>query len=93
MDNTDFEQLKKDFSDELTKVIDNSDLFKLLEKYGLQGQGVIKFMAMLDLNQIEFSESSNKQNLKSSLESMSTKEIPLVTLAGCIPPGGTCEWG
>ena len=91
MDNAILEQLQKEVYEELKKAIDNSNLFKLLEQYGLQGQKIIQIKAILDLNQIQFAQSTNiNQEIKNNLQAMPMKEIELVTLAGCIPPGGTC---
>jgi|UPI00036B78EE hypothetical protein len=81
MNSEKLQQLKDEIAQELQSLLRNSNFGKLLQKYGISGENVLRVDYTLDLAQIKFSDASDAEKINTIADS----QIKIASCAFCIP--------
>jgi hypothetical protein len=85
---TKIQQLQHELGQEFMKALDNSKVNEILQTYGLAGEEVVKFKAVIDLRKIqETSETSSVLEVQTVLEGIPGFDF---TLLSCCWLNGKC---
>ncbi|MBD2770572.1 hypothetical protein [Iningainema tapete] len=64
MNSETIQQLQDEIYQEMSERLKNANFDKVLEKYGISGDNILKFQATLDLTKIQFSDAVGNQQVK-----------------------------
>lgn len=85
MNSEKLQQLQDEMNRELQEILNDYNLGKLLEKYGIQGDKVLKFQCVLDLAKLKSSDVNESKETTEFLQALPEQEILLATRSWCIP--------
>jgi Ca2+-binding EF-hand superfamily protein len=84
-------QLKEEIKQGLMDAVNNSKLIELFERYGLTGDGIVKFRCIIDINKIQSSDVVVDQQLQQSLLATRSQEIVIAPCeCWCTNPPRIC---
>ncbi|NMG06388.1 hypothetical protein [Brasilonema sp. UFV-L1] len=86
-------QLEEEIKQGLMEAVNNSKLIELFQQYGLTGNGLVKFQCILDITNIQLSDTVVDQQFKESLRAIGNQEL-IVAPCDCWcenPPGLCCD--
>ncbi len=84
------EQFKKEIQQEMIDALNQSQLSKIFQKYGLTGDQFLTYKCILDITKIQFVNTIVSQQLQSSLQALKEQEVILVNCDCCEYPRCRC---
>ncbi len=88
---TKMQQLQHELGQEFMKVLDNSQIGKILENYGFTADNIIKFQAVLDLHKIQqTNDAFSDQEMRSALENIPGAGLTLLSCCWVTSPIVRC---
>ncbi|MHC0066464.1 hypothetical protein ACWATR_26700 [Nostoc sp. UIC 10890] len=75
IDDHTLQQLQDEIKQEMLNLLSNSNLSKILEKYGIPAQDVLKLQYTLDLNQLQSNDVDVHQQTKKFLQAFPDKKL------------------
>ncbi|GAB1542492.1 hypothetical protein NUACC21_51660 [Scytonema sp. NUACC21] len=81
--------LQEELQQEFLESIKNSKLSEVLVKYGIEGHHVLQVKCMLDLDKVNFTDSTKDKEFKEFIQSTRSESIIPVAERGICT---TCDW-
>ncbi len=87
------QELEDEIKNELNNILNNSNFSKIVKKYGISGQEILKVQCILDLTQIKSSDAVGEQKVNELLSAIPDQKMKLMGCVWydklpCCPDGG-----